>query len=566
VSEFILPEIKPNERANLVGIDLFEASFGEGFGAAFGEALTRNPTATLFRALDRLQYFPSTDEFGNEIPARTPAPILTPEEANEKYGIQGQLKFDAPTPEPIAQELRALKEREIGRQDVLRRAQAGLGTSVTAGLVASLMDPLNVASAFLPVIGPARYAAMIGRYGVTGARAVRGGIEGAVGAALLEPIVFAGAQYEQADYDISDSLANVAFGTALGAGLHLAGGAVGDRMAARRTASPFQRAIDDLPLADQEALARTAVAQMVEGRPIDVGPVLDVIRASSRERLLSSAATASERAGGPPEIRFALETPDADAILRRQAPELAAQADELRRQQEVLRASLDEMGDDRLTVVAVKYDQQIAALQQELMTANKARGREIAQELSKLYDERARSREAAAAGPGDTPEMTAVRRQLVKTDEALRDLAVELNAATAKAERKAANLRAEADRITRKFAPLVSTNRSLETTLFPLDRMSSDAATATTRAAGNVQAVDAADAQVSEAMALRVAKEQGAPKPVADEIKAVEDDLAFWDTLRPADVEPLGKIDLEQEADIYGKAWREAAACSIRKG
>jgi hypothetical protein len=138
-----------------------------------------------------------------------------------------------------------------------------------------MLDPLNVASAFIPVVGEARFAALAGCIGVGGARAVTGAVEGAVGAAILEPIVLAGARYEQADYDIVDSLANIAFGAGIGAGLHFAGGALKDRIEVRRTASPIERQIDDLPRADQEALARTAVAQMSEGRPVDVGPVMD---------------------------------------------------------------------------------------------------------------------------------------------------------------------------------------------------------------------------------------------------------------------------------------------------
>lgn len=561
MTEFILPEIQPNERADLVGLDLLPASFGEGFGAAFREQMTRNPTTTLFRALGRLQYYDSTDEFGQPIPARTPARILTPDEANERFGIPGRLKFDADVPEPIAQELRALKTQEVERQDVLRRAQAGLGTTLTAGLVASILDPINVGSAFIPVVGPSRFAGL----GIAGGRAARGAVEGAVGAAIVEPIVLAGARAEQADYDIVDSLLNLAFGTALGSGLHLAGGAVGDRLRARQQASPFQRAIDDLSRADQEALGRTAVSQLVEGRPIDVGPVLDVIQISQRDRLLAGTAARAYEPGGPLEIKLALETPDAADILARQAPELNARVAELREQADVLRASLAEMGDDKLAVVSAKYDEQIAALQQELLTADKKRGREIARELSDLYAERVKAREEVAAGVADVPEMVAVRQQLVATDEALRDLAVDLSRATAKAERKAVNLRAEADRITAKLAPVLERNRAVESTLFPLDR-TPDTSTALARAADSAGAVDGDDARAAAATTVRVSKEAGAPRELADELKAVEDDLLYLESLRPADAEPLARTPLEQEADVYAKAWKEAAACSIRKG
>jgi hypothetical protein len=567
MTEFILPEIQPNERADLVGLDLLPATFGEGFGAAFDEQMTRNPTATIFRALRRQQFSTSTDEFGNELPGpRTPSRVLTADEANAQYGIPGKLKWDADVPEPVAQELRSLKEAEIERQDTLRRAQAGLGTNLSAGLVASILDPLNVASAFIPVVGPARFGALAARFGTTGARAISGAVEGAVGAALLEPIVLAGAAAEQADYDITDSLLNVAFGTVLGAGLHLAGGAVGDRLRARAEASSFQRAIDDLSRADQEALGRTALAQMVEGRPIDVLPVLDVVRANSRERLLSGASGLAYRAGETPEIRVALETPGVGDVLARQAPDLMERVTELQRQGDVLRASLAEMGDDKLATVALKYDQQIATLQQELQTAGKKRGREIAAELSALYDERAKAREAAAKGPVDIPEMAALRQRLMETDEALRDLAVELSAATARAEKKVSNLQAEADRITAKLEPVLGRGRAAEAAQFPLDRVSTDAATAPQRAVDNLRALDGDETKASAVTTTRVSKEQGAPKGVADEIKSIEDDLLYLESLRSADSEPLAASAAEKEATVYGKAWREAAACSIRKG
>ncbi len=50
------------------------------------------------------------------------------------------------------------------------------------------------------------------------ARAVRGAVEGAVGASVLEPFIYGVAQKVQADYDLYDSFMNVGFGTVLGGG------------------------------------------------------------------------------------------------------------------------------------------------------------------------------------------------------------------------------------------------------------------------------------------------------------------------------------------------------------
>jgi hypothetical protein len=567
VSDFLLPERPVNERATAAGIEGMDTTFGQGFGAVFDDSMVRNPLPSLSRMADRLQYYPSTDEFGNETPARTPSKMLTPDEANAKYGIAGKLKFDADTPEPIAEELRALKVKELERQDTMRRAQSGLGTQLTAGLVASILDPLNVGLAFIPIVGQARFAAIAAtRVGVPGARIATGAVEGAAGAAILEPLVLAAARQEQADYDITDSLWNVAFGGILGSGLHLAGGAVGDRLAARREASTFQRTVDDLPRADQEALARAAIAQVVEGRPVDVGPIFDTIQTSRRSQLLSSTSARAFDPGGSPDVRLALETPEARDFLDRIAPDLSAQVDELKQRAAAYRSLLDEMGDDRLQTASARFDEQITGLQAEMMTADKKRAKEIARELTDLYAERVKAREEAAATPGDLPSMTEVRQQLVKTDEALRDLSVRLSEATAKAERKAANVRAQADALMEKLRPALESGRMTDAATFPLDRAPDTANAAERIRAEPVRYTDPEDAAAADTTTRRVDASRTAGNTVADDLKAAEEELAYLDTLTPGDRDRLATTPAEKEANTYAKAWREAAACAVRKG
>jgi hypothetical protein len=291
MSDLFFPEVPVNQRATALGLEIMPATFGEGFGAAFEETLTRNPTASAFRATERARYRNGAyvDEFGNEqTTGRVPSNILSSEEASAKYGLQGRLKFDAPTPEPVAENLYRLKVRELELQDTKRRANAGIGTALTAGVLGSLMDPLNVALAFVPVVGPARQAAMAARMGVGGARVATGAIEGAVGAALIEPLVLGVATEEQADYTAVDSLANIVFGSAIGGGLHFSAGYIGDRFKARAESAALPKLIDSLPQQDQAALLRTAVAQIVEGRPVDATPVLDAAvagRVAIQERI-----------------------------------------------------------------------------------------------------------------------------------------------------------------------------------------------------------------------------------------------------------------------------------------
>jgi predicted ABC-type ATPase len=161
---------------------------------------------------------------------------------------------------------------------------AGFGV----GLGVSALDPINLASAFVPVVGQARWlAALRATSGLTrfGARAGLGAIEGAAGAAAVEPIVWGVARHEQADYGAVDALMNVAFGAALGGGLHSVGGAIGDKLGWTRIAREELEARGRVPGAldtaarvlhpERERAARTALSQLADGRPVDVTGALD---------------------------------------------------------------------------------------------------------------------------------------------------------------------------------------------------------------------------------------------------------------------------------------------------
>ena len=198
----------------------------------------------------------------------------------------------------------AQKEAERRREDILNRAPSGIGMTalrLTTMLATSAADPLNIAASFVPVVGEERYAAMLARAGSAlgraGVRAGVGAVEGAAGTALVEPLVYAGQHEEQADYGISDSLLNIALGTALGGGLHIGIGALGDALAkardwrlARANASEeIPRLLEQVPQETREAALRTGVAQAVDGREIDVGAV-----EPERAALASEAPVASD--------------------------------------------------------------------------------------------------------------------------------------------------------------------------------------------------------------------------------------------------------------------------------
>lgn len=546
---FVFPEPETNERAAALGLDIMPASFGEGFGAAFDDAMVRNPTATLGRMLRRQQFSPSTDEFGNEMPARTPSRMLTAREANDQYGIEGHLKFDADIPEPIAQELKGLKQRELERQDAMRRAQSGIGTSLSAGLVASLLDPLNVASAFVPVVGQARYAALAARYGTTGARAIVGGVEGAVGAALLEPIVLMGARAEQAEYDAMDSLASIAFGTILGSGLHMVGGAALDRIAARRQASVIERQIDDLPRADQEALARTAVAQMVEGRPVDVGPVVDAVRPRQVEAATPEFRAKVETLLAEAGDRFA-ESPPVSTYTTGKGSVYFVHEDGTTTRHKAARADAGHEGDSgwkSQTEKTIYVDTDIAPALSAAGVQNigdKGARLVIRDGVASLltWNER-------AGRWGVSPESKNIPFTTVP----------EVGKSPLELWRRVDDVPGyEA------YANQHAGNKITETGTVSSPR-SADPSNIAARAEENVRYADPEDAVAADTATRRVSEEAGQARPLADEVKAMEEEVKALESLVPADRDPPGASVEEKKARLYAKAFEAAAACSIRK-
>ena len=133
------------------------------------------------------------------------------------------------------------KNQERARQSVMARGPEGSwnpfsagfyvgAAKFTTGLATSFLDPINIAASFIPVYGQARFARLLAKPGMTftKARARRGAIEGAVGATLVEPVVYGVAKSLQSDYDLYDSFLNVTFGTILGSGLHVGAGKLKD--------------------------------------------------------------------------------------------------------------------------------------------------------------------------------------------------------------------------------------------------------------------------------------------------------------------------------------------------
>jgi hypothetical protein len=277
------------------GLDAVEASTGEVLGAVAGSAWAGSIGPRVAGWIGR--------QFG------APGATLTAQEANDKYGIPGVLTFDRPVSEATATALREGRQTEQQRQAIIARRPDSLATSGAArtavAFATAVLDPVNVAAAFVPVVGQARTAALLagasGAMGRAGVRAGVGAVEGAAGMAMLEPLEYALSRAERNDRGMNDTLAALAFGTVLGGGLHVLGGAAAD--AVRRGPSPVERAIRDAAPATREAALRGAVAAVAEGRPVEVAPLINLPTATSYRRVAEQAAEGSYAAFTPGGLR-----------------------------------------------------------------------------------------------------------------------------------------------------------------------------------------------------------------------------------------------------------------------
>lgn len=164
-------------------------------------------------------------------------------------GLEAHLKVeDAGITQAALDTLMERKRTELRRQEVFSRARGGLAENsqrLGLSIATTLMDPISMGLNFVPVVGQARYARYLANAGSlasrTGVRAGVGALEGTVGAALQEPFIYGMRTYEQADYDMVDSLLNVGLGGITGAGLHATIGTAGEgieQLRARPSAIP----------------------------------------------------------------------------------------------------------------------------------------------------------------------------------------------------------------------------------------------------------------------------------------------------------------------------------------
>jgi hypothetical protein len=351
------------------------------------------------------------------------------------------------------------KQEEMRIQSIMQRASGGqIALGMAAALGASLVDPVNVVSGFIPVVGPTRYAAALARAGSSGGRAaVRfglGAVEGAVGAAIVEPIVYGQAQNEQADYRLADSLLNVVFGGVMGGGLHAGIGKISDMRQSKvdvTQRSAMAEAFDSLPIEVKEDLFRSNMALALQDRD----PIISFQNLSTYEYKPPRAATALDQVWqeGPIRVKVDVGTqevkidgevipPDIAAIAKQQDPALWAKYEDLNTRITSYREWLDGMrkGDavEKAKQEVASLDTEIEATKAKIAKSNSKNAKKLMPKLTELTAKR----EAlfADVSAKDTAGMAEIRQKVVEIDQQMRDMAVEVTDSTNRAREAAAGM------------------------------------------------------------------------------------------------------------------------------
>jgi len=213
------------DERTLAGPQEIEPSFRMGLAGGVGDVLTGNVSSVLadlgeVRQANRGIKLPKADA----------------EQRAKSAGVAMAIPDDGYTSEALDILIRRRQAEDLRRRISDATPWSWVGTPIRGGamLTAGVLDPLNVASAFLPVVREARVASMIARggsaLGRVGARGAIGVAEGAVGSLAIEAPTYVMRQALGDDYTLTDSLINLAFGTAAGGGLHAVGGAIGDAL------------------------------------------------------------------------------------------------------------------------------------------------------------------------------------------------------------------------------------------------------------------------------------------------------------------------------------------------
>lgn len=549
--------------------------------AAFGQSWFENPAYALYRIneFNRAELgpvvSPAYPAYGIEERRADPAtPLLSADDARRRIAESGvDLTVDDDGIRAGALDLMIeRKQEEMKRQMVLDNAPSStVPIQIAASFAASAADPVNIASAFIPIYGEARYAALMAksttRTARFAARARVGAIQGAGGAAIVEPIVLYASAQDQADYDMTDSLSNVAFGGVLGGGLHSVGGLVSD-LRRKSLSDAVRQAADVDAVAPVQQAAEAPASARLDAALRDDDPMI-VLRDQFERAVEADRPRIIEEARGQAVDEMAntladeLEDLNAGRIpnvreVRREADSIAVQLERLdetfkARAKAFQREGLSRKQAERAAREAIAADRQsLTARREELNAA--VDGNRLAEQTRQ---------DLIALRRGEVPDRVAAR-----VDERAKQIADGFNLrGTARAVAESAPWQVRQSAMRAAIAQAV-TGRPVD--VEPVFAMADPR-----RQAETVQALKRPAQRPIDSDALEYSKQadQLVNSPDASELasaqKMLDDDMALTQEMAEQAGFDLNAYmreadELVADADTYAAAYRAAALCQLR--
>lgn len=309
-------------------LDELDAGLGEVLATTAGEALTEGPTGQVAgimeiaraesqftppdfeKAIGDLQAGGDLADVADQLRGSVPVVPRAEAEARVKdAGLSHILKVPGDVREPALAIMIDRARERAEREATLARGPSGFvpgALSVGTSFLAGALDPINLGSAFIPVVGELRYAKLLESAGTAalsraGVRAGVGAAEGAVGMAMLQPLEWYARTQEGQDFTMADALRNVAFGAGLGATLRSGGGVIADvfRGRAGRPLYPFAEGEPAGPRAAEAPSAAAAADQAAPDMPATDTPATGRTIEEAHDTVYNDVADQLRAAGVP---------------------------------------------------------------------------------------------------------------------------------------------------------------------------------------------------------------------------------------------------------------------------
>ena len=157
-----------------------------------------------------------------------------------------------------------------------------------------------MASVFIPSVAASRFASLSARYGTSRSKIATGVVDGAIGAAVIEPVVIGAAVAEQdRDYGLMDSFMNVAVGAALGGSINAVTGGISSFGRYRR-----QRQLSRLNAVEADAAQRISITQVMNDEEVNLAPIEESVqtRTQAEDAAISEKKIVYKTDGTPVEV------------------------------------------------------------------------------------------------------------------------------------------------------------------------------------------------------------------------------------------------------------------------